>query len=440
MTLPPYPRPAYAWYVVAVLLVAYIFAFIDRDVIALLVQPIKADLEISDTQMSFLLGGAFALFYTFFGIPIAWLADRWNRKIIIFLGVFTWSIMTALCGLAGSYGALFLARMGVGVGEAALNPPALSLLKDYFPPERLGRAIGLYTAGISCGTGVGSFLSATIYPSIAAAGAITLPLAGTVQPWQFMFILVGLPGVLVALAVLTIREPVRRDTGASAVPVALWTTLSYVANRWRVYILLFLALSVLAILNYGVGYWLPEFLRRTYNLDTAEMSYFLQARGIVLIVVGLASVLVAGYLCDRFRTRYADGYLRVALIGFAFLLVGYTAIPLMPTPELAIAAMVVATIGGAMPTTAGAAAVVGIAPANMRAQITALYYFTLNLIGLTIGPTTVALLTDYVFGNEADLYKSLAVVSFTSCVIGLALMLWCRPHYRRAATPAFASL
>lgn len=433
----PYPRPAYAWYVVGVLLVAYIFAFIDRDVIALLVQPIKADLDISDTQMSLLLGGAFALFYTFFGIPIAWYADRGNRRFIIFAGVFTWSIMTALCGMAGSYGMLFMARMGVGVGEAALNPPALSLLKDYFPPERIGRAIGLYTAGISCGTGLGSILSATLFPAITAAGAMTLPWVGLVQPWQLMFLIVGLPGVLVAFAVLTIREPARRATAQGvAIPVSLWVTLAFVGQRWRTYVVLYLALAVLAIMNYGVGYWIPEFLRRTYHLDVAQMSSFLQWRGVVLIFSGLVGVLLGGYLCDRLRTRYVDGDLRVCLLGFGFLIFGYTAIPLMPTPELAVLAMIPATLGGAIPTAAGIGAVLGIAPPNMRAQITALYYFTVNLIGLLLGPTSVALLTDYVFRDEADLYKSLVCVTVVSCSAGLALLLWCRRPYREAVVEA----
>ncbi len=158
---PPYPRPAYAWYVVVVLLLAYVLAFVDREVIALLVPDIKHDLGVSDTRMSFLLGGEFAVFYTFFGVLIAWLADRGNRRWLIFGGVTVWSVMTMLCGLAMSYPALFLARVGVGAGEAALNPPALSLIKDYFPPDRMGRAIGLYTAGVSSGSGL-AFISSAV--------------------------------------------------------------------------------------------------------------------------------------------------------------------------------------------------------------------------------------------------------------------------------------
>lgn len=419
---PPWPRPAYAWYVVLVLLVAYIFAFIDRDVISLLVQPIKADLDISDTQMSLLLGGAFALFYTFFGIPIAWLADRWNRRIIIAAGVALWSLMTVLCGLANSYAFLFLARVGVGVGEAALNPPALSLLKDYFPPHRIGRAIGLYNAGISSGAGVGSYLAATIYPSIVAAGAVTVPLLGTLKPWQTMFVIVGLPGLLVALAILTIREPVRRASAAALQPLPLWASIAYVFRRARMYIVLFVALSAMTIMAYGVGYWIPEFLRRTFALDTAAFSHYLQIRGLVLIGFGLAGVLIGGFLCDALAKRHDDGYVRVALIGFVLMLVGFGSLPLMPTPELALTMLAPGTIGGAMASVAGSTAVVAVAPANMRAQITAMYYFALNLIGLMLGPTFVALLTDYVFRADTDLWKSLATVAISSTIAGIVLL------------------
>ena len=418
-----YPRAGYAWYVVAVLLAAYILAFVDRDVIALLVQPIRADLGISDLQMSFLLGGAFALFYTFFGMPIAWLADRWNRRLIIFAGVAAWSVATVLCGMATGYWTLFAARVGVGVGEAALNPPALSLLKDYFPPDRLGRAVGVYTAGISAGMGVGSFLAATIYPVVDAHGPYSLAVFGTVSPWQYMFILVGLPGFLVALLILTIREPARRVYATSFARVSLWQSIAYVAQRRATYGLLFVGLSAMAITNYGVGYWIPEFLRRTFTLDVPTMAWYLQVRGVLLIVAGVIGVLSGGWLCDVFNRRYEDGYVRVALIGYGFLFVGYVGIPLMPTPDLSMAMLVPATLGGAIATVAGVASVLAIAPPNMRAQLTAMYYFTLNLIGLVLGPTMVALLTDRVFHADTSLYLSLAIVAGTSIAAG-SWLLW----------------
>jgi MFS family permease len=197
--------------VVVVLLAAYILAFVDREIIAQLVPGIKATLHISDTQMSLLLGAAFAIFYTFFGVLIASFADSSNRRNLLFFGIVFWSLMTMMCGVAMTFPLLFIARVGVGAGEATLNPCALSMLKDYFPPDRLGRAIGLYTAGVSSGSGIAFIIGGTFYPAIQAAGPAHWPIVGTVEPWQQMFIYVGAPGLLIALLLLTVREPVRRE-------------------------------------------------------------------------------------------------------------------------------------------------------------------------------------------------------------------------------------
>jgi MFS family permease len=437
----PYPRPAYSWYVVVVLLLAYILAFIDREVIALLVPDIKRDLQISDTQMSFLLGGAFAVFYTFFGVLIAWLADSGNRRWLIFAGVTVWSAMTMLCGVASSYWGLFAARVGVGAGEAALNPPAMSLLKDYFPPDRLGRAIGLYTAGVSSGSGLAFIIGGSVYPRVVAAGPADWPIVGVVQPWQQMFIWVGLPGIVIALLLLTIREPVRREflrTGTVQRASPVWETMRFLSQRWRAFIVLFFALSVLAIMAYGIGFWIPEFLRRTYALSPEELGTYVQWRGVVTIVFGLIGVIGGGWLCDVLQRKYDDGYVRVCLIAFVFMTIGYSLFALMPTPTLAILLLIPASLGAAAPTAAGAAAVVAIAPPTMRAQITAFYYFTLNFVGFFIGPTAVALVTDYYFADEAQLRYSLASVAAFFSLIGFGLLLFNRRHFAAAIREARA--
>jgi MFS family permease len=432
---PPYPSPAYAWYVVVVLLLCYIIAFVDREVIALLVPDIKQSLEISDTEMSLLLGGAFAVFYTFFGVLIAWFADFGNRRWILFAGVTVWSVMTMACGVATSYFALFAARVGVGAGEAALNPTALPMIKDYFPPEKVGRAIGLYTAGVSSGTGLAFVIGGSVYPRLQAAGPVEWPVLGLLEPWQQMFVWVGLPGLLVALLVLTIREPVRREflrTGRAQVATPVWSTLAFLFARWRAFIVLFLALSVLAIMAYGIGFWIPEFLRRTYALSPQELGYWVQWRGVVAIVFGLTGVVAGGWLCDIMQKRYEDGYVRVCIVAFVFMAIGYSTFALMPTPALALAMLIPATLGAAAPTAAGAAAVVAIAPPTMRAQVVALYYFTLNVVGLFVGPTAVALMTNYYFRDESMLRYSLATVAAVVSVIGLALLLYNRQHFRAA--------
>jgi MFS family permease len=435
----PYPHPAYSWYVVFVLLLAYILAFIDREIIALLVPDIKASLQITDTQMSLLLGGAFAVFYTFFGVIIAWLADRGNRRWLIFIGVTFWSVMTAACGFATSYAALFMARVGVGAGEAALNPSALSMLKDYFPPDKIGRAIGLYTAGVSSGSGLAFILGGAIYPKVKAAGPVELPLLGWHEPWQLMFIYVGLPGLLIALLVLTIREPVRREfvaTGIKPIASPINKTIAHLFNRWKAFIVLFFALSSLAIMAYGIGFWIPEFLRRTYDLTPEQLGFWLQWRGVIVIVFGLLGVLLGGWMSDYFQKRYEDGYVRVCIVSFFIMAVGYCLFTLMPTPLLATLFLIPASLGAAAPTAAGAAAVVAISPPTMRAQVVAFYYFVLNAVGFFIGPTAVALVTDFYFADEAQLRYSMFVVALAVSVIGTVLLFYNLPHFRSAAREA----
>ncbi len=433
----PYPRPGYAWYVVAVLLIAYILSFVDRELLGLLVEPIKRDLALSDTRISWLMGPAFAIFYTAFGIPIAWLADRSSRRLIICAGIFVWSWMTAFCGFASGYWQLFFARVGVGVGEAALSPPALSMMRDYFPRERIGRAIGVYTMGVSVGSGIAYIISAALYPRIVALGPVEIAGFGTLQPWQLLFVIVGIPGILVSLLVLTVREPARRNVVPAAGDSFL-QTLRFVGARWRCYVTLFVGFSTLTIVAYGIGYWIPSFFVRTYGLTADALGDVLIQRGVLLMVFGAIGVIGGGYLCDVLGKRYADGPLRVALGAFLLLGIGYVAFPLMPTPELALLCFIPATLGAAAPTAAGATALVTIAPPHMRAQITAMYYFTISIIGGVLGPPSVALVTDYYFEDETQLRYSLTLVSLTATIGGTLLVLYCLKHFRRAAAEARA--
>jgi len=435
----PYPNAIYSWYVVVVLLMAYILAFVDREIIAQLVPGIKQTLQINDTQMSLLMGGAFAIFYTFFGLMIAWFADRGNRRWLLLAGILFWSFMTMLCGLATTFPLLFLARVGVGAGECTLNPCALSIIKDYFPPDRIGRAIGLYTAGVSSGGGLAFIIGGSVYPKLQAAGAVQWPLVGTVEPWQQMFFWVGLPGFFIALLMLTIREPTRREfleSGIQATASSFTNTIQYLFARWQAFFVLFFALSGLAIMAYGIGFWIPEFLRRTYNLSPQELGYWLQIRGIVSIICGLIGVVSGGWLCDILSRKYDDAYVRVCLASFCIMAIGYCGFVLMPTPTLAILFLIPASIGAAAPTAAGAAAVVAIAPATMRSQCIAIYYFILNAVGFFIGPVSVASLTDYFFRDELMLRYSMFIVAATVSVVCTLLLMYCRPHFRKAAQEA----
>ena len=189
------PSLKYAWYVVIILMVCYTLSFIDRQILSLLVKPIQQDLGINDTEMGLLQGAAFGIFYTLLGLPMGWLADRISRRNLIAVGIFFWSLMTALCAVARSFGSLFFARMGVGVGEATLAPSAFSMISDYFPRERLGTALSVYSAGIFIGAGLALIVGGTVVSAVSNIPAITMPVLGTIASWRLTFLIVGLPGV-----------------------------------------------------------------------------------------------------------------------------------------------------------------------------------------------------------------------------------------------------
>ncbi|MCI0489999.1 MAG: MFS transporter, partial [Blastocatellia bacterium] len=200
------PSLRYAWYVVIILMVCYTLSFIDRQILSLLVKPIQRDLGINDTEMGLLQGAAFGIFYTLLGLPMGWLADRISRRNLIAVGVFFWSLTTALCAVAKSFGSLFFARMGVGVGEATLAPSAFSMISDYFPKERLGTALSVYAMGIFIGSGLANIVGGTVVGSVVDMPAVDLPVIGTIASWRLTFLIVGLPGILVGLLLYSARH------------------------------------------------------------------------------------------------------------------------------------------------------------------------------------------------------------------------------------------
>ena len=417
-----------AWYVVGVLTLANVSGFVDRQVLSLLVTPIKRDLGISDTEMSYLLGLSFSIFYTVLGFPIARWADRGNRRNIIAGGVALWSVMTMLCGVAQTYGRLLLARVGVGVGEATLNAPAISLVSDLFPRERLGTAMSVYSLGVFLGSGVAYFIGGWAVGLVSAAGHWSWPVVGTIRPWQSVFFVVGAPGLLVALLLLTVRDPrqpAARD--ARAAPVA--TFVRYVLANGRTFATHNVGFALSATVNYGIAAWLATFLVRTYGWTAAKAG---MVQGLLTMTIGVAGVLAGGRVADRLvKAGRPDGALRVGIIGATGMLVAATAYPLMETAALAIAWLVAVNFFAAFPWGAAAAAAAEIVPAPLRAQGVALYFFVLNLVSSALGPTAVALVTDYVFRDELALRYSLAVVNVVGMSAAIALFLYGRDAFTR---------
>lgn len=423
--------PGYAWYVVAVLTLANVSGFVDRQILSLLVPSIERDLAITDTQMSYLIGLSFSLFYTAMAFPIARWADRANRRNIMAAGVALWSVMTMLCGAAGTYARLLLARIGVGVGEASLSAPSVSLLADYFPRERRGTAMSVYQLGVFLGSGLAYLLGGWIVGMADVAGAAQrqLPLLGAVRPWQFVFVVVGAPGLLIALLMwLTVREPAREGEGASAPPVPLRAVFQFVARQRRTFISYSFGFALSAMVNYGIAAWLATFLVRTYGWTPARAGV---VQGVLTMTIGVAATIAGGRVSDRYvRRGVVDGPIRVGMIGAAGMLVSASAYPLMPGPWLAVAWLAVVNFFAAFPWGAASAAVAEIFPSRIRAQGAALYFLVLNLVSSALGPTAVALVTDRVFAYPEAVRYSLVIVNVVGMGGALALMGWGRRAYR----------
>lgn len=429
------PSSGQANYALFVLLLAYILSFVDRNVMAVLIGPIRAEFAISDFQYSLLHGFAFSMFYIALGLPIARWADRGNRKWIIGLGVFIWSIMTCLCGLARNVTALFLARVGVGIGEAALSPPAYSLLADLFAPDKLARAMAVYTLGITLGGGLAYIVGGAVYQHYAASGGVVLPLLGAVSAWQVTFIAVGLPGLLVVALLSFIHEP--RSVGpvqaAQALPEtqpALGEVAAQLRRHWRAYLGLIGAMSMLAILGYGTMAWYPEFLMRSFGMERAAAG----ARfGTLFIIAGSLGALAGGWSVQPLGRRgYRDAPMRVILACALLWLLPAVLGPLAPTADLAVLAAAPILFFLNAYFGVGIAGIQLITPVSMRAQVSALMLFCTNLFGLALGPSAVALLTDFAFGDDAMLRYSLLTLPLLVCPLAAALVLQGQADYSKA--------
>jgi MFS family permease len=433
-----YPTSFAAWYSVAVLLLMYIFSFIDRTTISLIVEPMKRDLQISDTQIGMLQGLAFALLYTFLGLPIARLSDRHSRRAIIAGGVFIWSIMATLCGLARTAVQLFVARIGVGVGEAALSPAAYSIITDSFPRSKLGRAFGVYNIGITIGAGIAFLVGGIVVAAVSHAGATyTLPLVGEVRAWQMVFIVTGAPGIVLPLLLLTFREPKRRgilrkgsDEPAAAPPrPPLSEVLGYIWLNRKFYCLYFVALALLALAGYAVAAWLPTAIIRVYGVSYGQVGKVL---GVSTILMNSAGMLLAGVLCDRLaRKGREDAPIIVALLSACGIATFGCCPTLMPTVSLVWVALFVAGLTFNAYNGVGPQAVNQVTPNQYRATVSAVYLFVVNALGLGVGPTLVPLLNDHLFHDPLKIRYSLIIVVFCATVTAIILLMIVRPIYRQ---------
>jgi len=402
----------YRRYALGLLLTVYIFNFIDRQILSILLESIKRDLSLSDTQLGFLSGIAFAIFYSTLGIPIARWADRGSRRTIIALALAVWSVMTAVSGLARGFGTLALARIGVGIGEAGCSPPAHSLLSDYYPPERRATALSIYALGIPVGVLFGYLIGGQMDEYFG---------------WRTAFLVVGLPGLLLSIVVrFTLKDPPRGQwdaASASREQLPVGEAFAYLWSR-RSFRHLSFAAALHAFVGYGVGTWHAPFLMRIHGMSSSEVGTWLA------LLAGLAGGLgtfLGGYVTDRLRERDVRYYVwvpGVSTIASIPLVVGFY---LWPTPYVALGFLILPAILGSMylgPTFAVTQSLVG---PSMRAMASAILLFIINLIGLGLGPQAVGLLSDLlvgVAGHESLRYALLSVA---------LVNVWSTIHYFLAA-------
>ena len=388
--------------VLFILLLAYIFNFIDRQIIGILAVPIKAELQLSDTQLSLMGGIAFALFYSGLAIPIAWLADRKSRVNIIAVSVAFWSAFTALCGFAQNFWHLFLARMGVGIGEAGGVAPSYALVSDFYPKEKRARALALFSLGIPIGSALGVFFGGWI---------------ATHLDWRSAFIIVGLAGLPAALLVkLGIREPVRGGydslDGKASDPAPPFSVVAARLARTPSFWLLSFGAASGSILGYGLIFWLPSFFSRSFDLELSQVGWFY---GSIVLVGGVAGTLLGGWLGDRTGAANPGAYALVPAICFTIaapvfafglfapsLVIGWLLFAVGQTLALAWLGPIIA-------------AVQHIVPPNMRATASASFLFINNLIGIGFGIFFLGFMSDTMkaaYGEDSLRYSILYGLGF----------------------------
>ncbi|MBP2859088.1 MFS transporter [Dickeya oryzae] len=424
---------ATGWYLVGVLLITNIFSFVDRQILVLLVEPIKHDLMLSDTSLSLLQGFAFTLFYSLLSLPLGRIIDRTNRRNLLLAGVAIWSLATIACGLANNYPQLFIARIVVGIGEATLAPAAYSMIADSFPPQKRGAALGTFTSGTYLGIGIAVLLGGIVIGFIAGHDHVSLWLFGSVRPWQAAFIAVGLPGIIVVALLLTLREPVRtlpvqlRQKG-TADPALIWAR-----KKARLLAPVMLGYTLMGLATFGSGTWVPSLMIRIHHWSAQQAALYY---GLALMVFGTAGGILSGIVADKWLSRKNYGA-RVDLSTLCAIcwLPMIVAASLVSDGWVSLAFFGIASCFSSAVNCLGPTAVQDIVPPYLRGQVTALFFFVVNLLGLGIGPTAVALVTDQIFGGHPEALRfAIPIVAIPAAIAGVLLLFYGRKAFINEVT------
>lgn len=423
----PYPSATTGWFLVIMLTLAYIFSFVDRYILGLLIEPIKAEFNLTDRSIGWLLS-AFTLIYGFVGIFMGWLIDRGKRIWIVSIGVALWSAATMATGTAKNFTQLFAARMGVGIGEATLSPATFSIIGDSFPTEKRGKPIAFYSSALPIGAGLASLLSGAVIAWTASTGSQSLPFFGELSPWRFTLIIVGFPGLLFALFFLFMQEPVRRPAAVSRDIISgsgFTDALKYIWRNRMLYTGFLLIICTMTTIAYSQGFLAPTF-ERTWGWSPQK---FALVNGVAILIIGPANMMIMGSISDWWTKKgVKDASLRLLYIGF-LIMVPTAAIPLfMPTAELAFAVLCINTVGIGIVSALGVTSLLVITPAQIRGQVVAIYYLAISWFG-SLGPIAVGELSSGVFG-EANIRFAVASVPFIFGVVPFLMMPLTRRLYR----------
>ncbi len=426
-----YPEPATGWYIAATLFLATVFAYLDRGIIGVIVQPLRAEFRISDTDVSLLHGLAFSICYAFAALPLGWLADRYNRRNLAVFGVVVWSAMTVLCGFAHSFAQLFMARIGVGLGEAAIIPAANSILADCFSPERRGRPMGLLVAGASVGGALSNLGAGLLLMSFAGRTAVYVPLIGELAPWRLVFIAAGLPGLAVALLMLTFREPARLSVTAESYDAVSKDGgfLGYAGRHARVFAGVYLTISMVFLLSNASSAWVAVALIRKYGMSEAHAGIL---SGFGKLAANGLGAFAGGLLGDLMVGRNARlGRLRVVLVAYPLVPIGGVVMLVAPSAVGYLIGFIVAAAAMALASGVSYAIVHEVAPAKFRGISIAWCLFSSNLLGLGLGPSLVAVVNDRIFGDDRMIAQALAWVQISGAGLGLLLLCLFHGAYER---------
>jgi len=417
----------YAWWVVVVLTLAYITAFLDRQILSLLVQPIKKDLGISDVQIGLLQGLAFAIFFSTCVLPAGWMIDRFNRRNVLAVGLAMWCAMTVLCGLAQNYEQMFVARMGVGVGEAVLGPATLSLIGSYFDRKRIALAISVNAVGGSLGAGL-AYIFGSLAERLANSGAAMIPGLSGLHPWQAAFVIVGFPGLLILVLVLTIREPKR----GTAVAVTVRAR-RFILDRWQFFLFYCLGIGFLTTVSYANMAWIPTMYLRVHRWPTAYTAQWL---GGMMLLFGTAGILAGGLGSIKLRAKYRDATFRIGCgIGLALAPL-CAAAALVPDPYVGLGLYAVFTFISTSFVSLGPTSLLLVTPGHMLGRVSSVTTIPVTIIGVSLGPVFVAFLTDKLFADESKIAWSLGLGSGALALLAGIFLFLGLAHFREALDAA----